>query len=516
MIFSTQIPQLPTIDVSAPLEEVLYRAENALIAFGEARDAEIKQDHADLDVVTSSLYQCAGRIVHVVRQTTDIANIVEAPAHLIHALLHSSATFRRTVNKGDNVVQVPAEPSMDIAKKLQALGQWRLPFINGVAGTPMMRTDGSLIETPGYDLASGYVYVPSADFPPIDTSYVGVMNAVELLRQPFAEFPFVDAASRAAVIAAILSGLARAAFPFAPMFLLRASHPGSGKTLVANAVSIIVTGRPAMCLSPVNDDAELERVLAAVAASGERVAVLDNLTNEYKSPVLARVMTSTNVASRVIGTSTVPRWPWKAILFLTGNNVTLKGELIRRTVLCEIDPRMGHPERRSFAIPDLLAWISARRPELVCAGLTILRGYVLAGRRSGLAPMGSFEEWGRLIRGAVVWAGFGDPLANVDALGVEQSEDDQALYEVLVAIRKQFGEKEFIVKDVLEMVGKDGAFADTMCLWRELSPVTRCELTARMVGDGLRYDKNRVVRGLCVRRCGIANGHVKWRVEEVG
>jgi putative DNA primase/helicase len=379
----------------------------------------------------------------------------------------------------------------------------------------MIRADGSLVETPGYDAATRHVYVPSGEFPPIDTSSGGIACAIERLRLPFAEFPFVDNASRAAAVAAVLSGLARTAFPCCPMYFVRAPLPGSGKGLLADAVSTIVTGRPGMCLSPENDEMELDRVLTGIAASGEGVAIIDNICGEFKSPTLARVVTSSNVSSRMTGTSSVPRLPWKVVLFLTGNNVTLKGELIRRTVLCDLDAHVEHPETREFAVPELLPWISERRPELVSAGLTILAGYMLAGAPPPTSAMGSFEEWNRLVRGAVVWAGIGDPLANRDALGVEQSEDDQLWFDVLRGLVLKFGKKMFVVSDALELITKNPAFADLICLWLELPPLAQCPLTPRMVGDGFRHAKNKVVQGLCLRRGGKSKGHVQWWVEEV-
>src|SRR5207245_6819950 len=48
---------------------------------------------------------------------------------------------------------------------------------------------------------------------------------------------------------------------------------------------------------------------------------------------------------------------------------------------------------------------------LVVAALTMLRAYCAARKPAlGLRPMGSFEGWSGLVRGAIVWAGLPDPV----------------------------------------------------------------------------------------------------------
>jgi hypothetical protein len=64
----------------------------------------------------------------------------------------------------------------------------------------------------------------------------------------------------------------------------------------------------------------------------------------------------------------------------TGNNIVARGDMSTRVLVCRIDPEMGHPEEREFNY-DLLANVAARRAELVVVALTIMRAYVVAGRR---------------------------------------------------------------------------------------------------------------------------------------
>ena len=49
-------------------------------------------------------------------------------------------------------------------------GRWKLPVLTGIIHTPFLRTDGSICELPGYDVASGLLFKPDdQSFPPIPT-----------------------------------------------------------------------------------------------------------------------------------------------------------------------------------------------------------------------------------------------------------------------------------------------------------------------------------------------------------
>src|SRR5262249_11187049 len=44
------------------------------------------------------------------------------------------------------------------------VGEWKLPVLTAVTGTPRLRRDGSLHDTPGYDPVTGLLYKPDCQF----------------------------------------------------------------------------------------------------------------------------------------------------------------------------------------------------------------------------------------------------------------------------------------------------------------------------------------------------------------
>jgi hypothetical protein len=76
-----------------------------------------------------------------------------------------------------------------------------LKTLHGVTHTPMMRPDGTILDVPGYDTATGFLYLPDPGLtvPPIPDRPTPdqIWAAVDLILTPIAEFPFVSEDDRA-------------------------------------------------------------------------------------------------------------------------------------------------------------------------------------------------------------------------------------------------------------------------------------------------------------------------------
>ena len=92
--------------------------------------------------------------------------------------------------------------------------------------------------------------------------------------------------------------------------------------------------------------------------------------------------------------------------------------------------------RHSWAVgvdnPRLREHVRAARGALPSAVLTVLRGWVAAGRPAhGLTPWGSDEGWSGIVRGAVVFTGLPDPGDTRLALQTAADRDAAAMAVVL-------------------------------------------------------------------------------------
>ena len=127
---------------------------------------------------------------------------------------------------------------------------------------------------------------------------------------------------------------------------------------------------------------------------------------------LDRALTARTIKGRILGKSKMtPELPVNVVFYATDNNLGVRGDALRRIIPCRLETTEERPEERTgFKIQgDLLAYVKEHRGELVAAGLTILRAYIVAGRPDqGLTPM-DYPAWCGLIRNAVKWVTAQDP-----------------------------------------------------------------------------------------------------------
>ena len=185
-----------------------------------------------------------------------------------------------------------------------------------------------------------------------------------------------------AVLAALLTLVGRPAIAGnVPLFGVTATAPGSGKGLLVDVTCTIATGRSAPKMGQtLNDNEELKRLLA-LALKGTSVCCIDNVTHPLGNQYPDMALTAPAITGRILGRTQTAEAPWNAVLFATGNNLSYRGEMVRRVVPIALDPKMEKPEERSgFTHPDLEAWVLKHRPRLVICALTILRAYCVAKR----------------------------------------------------------------------------------------------------------------------------------------
>lgn len=332
---------------------------------------------------------------------------------------------RPALHGGASPVHVPGWLSAAIL----ARGYWPgVRYLDGVIEAPTLRPDGSLLDSPGYDVATGLllldrvrVEVPAAPTP------ADAASAARELLEVVADFPFATIEHQAAWVSFVLTLLARDAIDgCTPLVLLDAPTAGSGKSLLADLAAVITTGRgmPRRGYSP--DDEESRKTLVTVLLEGMPAVLFDNIKNgtSLGSPTLDAITTGRVFSDRLLGANrSTGDLPIRTVFSGSGNNIGVAGDLHRRTLHIRLAPRQARPEEREgFRHPDLLGWVKAERARLLSAALIILRAYVVAGTPPMPGkPWGGFMEWSRLIRGAVLFAGLPDPYAGRSTL-VEVSE----------------------------------------------------------------------------------------------
>ena len=238
------------------------------------------------------LYQRGDELVHVVESSPKCRhlNLPEAPRIKIvsPALLRSKMSgvvkFMKPSPDGEMPPQ-PVHPPEWCVKAVHSAGRWEtVRQLNGVSDIPILRPDGSILAEPGYDPVTGLLLVPRCDVPTIPSNPSGdaVREAVADLLEIVIDFPFSRPEHQAAWLASVVTALGRSAFPGpAPLFLIDANVRGSGKSLLADLVAVMATGRNMPRMANPRDEDETRKRILSLAMLGDPLVLIDNIAGRF-------------------------------------------------------------------------------------------------------------------------------------------------------------------------------------------------------------------------------------------
>ena len=164
------------------------------------------------------------------------------------------------------------------------------------------------------------------------------------------------------------------------------------------------------------------------------LVVIDNVRRRLESASLSAALTEPVWEDRELGASRMLRLPIRCTWLATANNPALSGEIARRVARIRLDAGVERPwERGAFRHDPLEAWAVENRGELLWALLTLVRGWLAAGKPPGQARMGRFQHWADTVGGILAAAGIPGFLGNreeVYALAMAEMEGWRAFVEI--------------------------------------------------------------------------------------
>lgn len=417
-------------------------------------------------------------------------------------------------------VEALLDPPPAICKNTLSLGKRRgLKPLTAVVTAPTLRPDGSVLSAPGYDNATGLLFDAESlpmHIPEAPTRRDSVA-ALEFLLKPFEAFPFATPLDRAVHLAALLTAAVRPILPTSPAFAYDAPVQGSGKTLLARCVGILTEGKdPAVWPhTGGRDDEEVRKRLFTVLRSGARSMIWDNVVGTFDSAALASALTNSTFSDRILGASQASEVPNRMVMLLTGNNLSLAGDLPRRVLVSRIDPQTDKPYARAFDL-DPAAYCLAHRQRMLGSALVLIRAMLTHGCAvPGAGKMASFEQWDAWVRQAVIYANelqpdrFGDVM---DAVNLNQAADpeQEALRALLAAWETSIGTARVQTAEVVKRATECFTNPQLREALEEFLPHGR--LNAKSVGKMLAYRKDRVCNGLRLESAGEDRAGRWWRL----
>jgi hypothetical protein len=317
----------------------------------------------------------------------------------------------------------------------------------------------------------------------------------------------------------MLTALVRRSLPTAPLHGFNAPTAGTGKSMLVDLASLIATGRPAPVIAQGKSQEEMEKRLGAALIAGDILIAIDNCEEPLGGELLCQTMTQTSLKVRILGTSINAEVPSNAAIFATGNNLTFEGDMTRRALRATLDAGVERPELRAFD-RDPLAMVTERRGDYVSAGLTVLRAFHIAGRPQQRAPLGSFTDWSRWVRDALIWLGEADPCDTMEELrGADPKLE--ALTSILEGWREVIGLRPVNTRDIIERATEQRPqlYGRTQFVHPEFrEALLRIAgeggaINGRRLGKWIGSHQNRIVGGLRLVNAGVSAGHTRWLLE---
>jgi hypothetical protein len=361
----------------------------------------------------------------------------EVKPHMLAALLaeHTFTYKIRTAKDAETgdpttydeeVTPAPALLAAALAPKTWS----RLHPLYGIAGAPVLRPDGTLLQEPGYDEATGLYLASKVPLDPVPAAPTReqVKAALQFLGSKLLkDFPWVDRADKANYLGVLVTPILRRYIrTLIPFVVFTATMPSSGKTILTSGPGMLYGQR---VLTWADEDAELRKVITSVLADPVGAVIFDNLAEGtvIKSPVLARLITDRTWADRLLGGNVTASYANDRLWCATGNNLRLGGDMASRSVLVRLDPNMPRPEERTgFEIPSLDQWIldPANQRRVLWNLLILVIDWTSKGapRETGIT-MRQFTPWAEAVGGFLAHHGIKGFLANAgNARGIDAEE----------------------------------------------------------------------------------------------
>jgi hypothetical protein len=387
----------------------------------------------------------------------------------------------------------------------------------GVTHTPIVRADGTILDVPGYDQQTGMLYLPSLDLvvPPVPKkpTLADRKRARRLVITMVEDFPFITPHDLANYLGALITPVLR---PLTPppykQVLIGAPQPGSGKSLLAWMMREL-HGGVFKSDFPTTEDELRKFITSTLHATTGPVVQMDNVRGVLKSAVYEGLLTSQDYSDRPLGETAMLGLRNDRLWVVTGNNLSIGGDLERRTLWSTIDAGQEHPEERSsFRTPHLEAWVTGNRGELLWAILTLIRAWVVDGQPTDKQPTSDgYGYWVAVLRGILGNSELGETVGTVGHSESVQGRSDPESEDwarFLASVSRAFGPAEWTVADVLastdELDSDNPEHVRVEDLPGELAEkLARSRIgTAKSLGAVLKSHNGRWEGGLAVVRSG--------------
>jgi len=357
--------------------------------------------------------------------------------------------------------KIPALPPSWVIKDMLTDPKPPLPYLLKIVKHPIFSQDGSLTITRGYSTKTKCYYAAPSDLviPEVSDApnQTDIQNARTIVEDLLHDFPLAGLSEKATCFALFISPFVRDLIQGqTPLHLIESPCPGTGKSLLARVLTYPALGHDIEFGTVPQSEEEVRKRITSALISNPSFVLFDNVS-KLTSSQLSAAITSPIWEDRILGGPEMARLPVKCIWIATGNNPILSTEIARRTIRIRIDAKVDRPWQRDpsqFRHSNIISWVKQNRGELIWAALTLTKAWIIAGcpDPKGLKPLGSFEDYSRVIGGILQVAGVKGFLGNADEFYESSDLEGANLRHLVCKWSESFKDRPVGVSDIYKLV----------------------------------------------------------------
>jgi hypothetical protein len=260
----------------------------------------------------------------------------------------------------------------------------------------------------------------------------------------------------------MLTAAVRPSLSVAPAFNITATSSGSGKSYLADIVSLFAGPDEPQRVSYPSTADEAGKLIVSALMQKPAVLLFDDMQTNWKSlGPLNRALTSSTTTERLLKTNRTATVPTKVLILGNGNNIEPERDLRRRVVSVRLAPRNETPSLRSFQ-RDPVAEVRKHRARAVGCALNIIGAYRAAAEPvTGVHTIGTYEEWSRLCRYPLIWLGLPDPAQSlIDQ--VSHDPERESLAEFLQVWHRYFGSRSITTRKLIAKAEQESELMEAL------------------------------------------------------
>ncbi|HJK78277.1 MAG TPA: hypothetical protein O0Y06_02745 [Methanocorpusculum sp.] len=410
------------------------------------------------------IFRQDGRLVRVIRTEDDGYAVVPLDRNRLRLALSEAGTWRRFLKED---ITEPDNGLLDAAVAAPPDRYRKIPVLAGLYSGVLLRPDGTVACTAGFDAATGFFLTKTYAVPPVPEhpTEEDVRFVRELFADIFDEFLFATDTDFANAVAGLMTAVLRPTLSGpVPIWAIDKNTPRAGGTLLAQVTGALAYGEPPLLYAASRRRDEMEKVVRMALREQGRFVLLDNVApgaDWTPEVLLSATSGSGRVLSRNMGTfsSFVSKAP--AFFVVNGVHLDIRADVTGRMFLVRLSaPKAWQEMRFRRTKTELLDLAAAMHPQAVWGAAVLLRFWQQAGEpefRLASGNLSEFPEWLRVVGGTLAYAGWTEVLANQGEMQTQENAADTEGAELMTALHAVFGEERFSAKALLKVLVTEGA-----------------------------------------------------------